>query len=328
MVTCPHRKGVVPTFIIDTPAVFALGVLLSFLALETRARRPFYAVWPFVPAMAICTLFLGTAVLSYLVAPDWMYLYYFPRPELGLARLAYMAAVLYYAPCALGFAIGLDLRRRSRIKALLLLLAAGLCEFLVIRTVYDRYAFVGTRKEWLAGSAIPLAEHGGIFRATFFGLALMAIVFVGVVFGCILRRREFRESPNLPFLNEGEETILAAAAACFFPGEATGLAPKLSRYIGDMTLPNRMGIRLVIFAFGWLPLMVLWTPRRFTGLSTKDKRRYLDRLARHRLLPIRTVFIVLKTVFSLLYFSDPVVRKRFGIDFHCRGVHRPPLLAE
>lgn len=322
----------VATFVIDAPALFLLGVLLSLFAVEGRGGRPFLAIFPFSRVMLMTSVALGIALASYQVAPDWMSMYYLEDPRFSLAALAYVALALYYAPAVAGFALGLDLRRRSRSSVALLLLLGLVLQVAVMRHVWDRYVVVGTREAFLAGRATPLASHAEIGQISVVGGLSLLLAFASVVVGHRDRRRRWRRGEmGIPsYLNEREEEIVSTVARRLFPADpsAASLGGELSRYIGHMVLPYRAGVRLVVFALQVMPPLVIRRRRRLTSLTENEKDRYLAALEHHRRHELRQAFVILKTTLCLLYYERPAVLAAVGMDFHCRQESRPPAFPE
>lgn len=332
MVTLPpFGRGVVATFIIDTPAIFALGLVTSLFAVEHRSASSFARTWPFVPGLVLTTLGLAIALGSYAVAPDWMVMYFLPDARLGAGTLAYGALILYYAPYALGFALGLDLRRRCRTHVVLALLATGLLEGALVAAVLERYVRVGTRAEWLAGGGVALARHVEVGRVSAAGGLLMVLVLALMVRGHVVRRRLWRQGAyGTPrYLNDAEERIVAAAARRIVPAaDSLAMARELSTYVADLVGVNRAAIRLVTWALQFMPLWLGPRRRRFTALSKADQDAYLTRVEHHASDQVRSVLIFLKTLLCILFYDRPENLAAIGMDHHCRQEDRPPAFPE
>ncbi|MFN7975416.1 MAG: hypothetical protein U0166_24285 [Acidobacteriota bacterium] len=313
------------TFIIDAPAVFALGVVTSLFAVDRREGAPFFRVWPFGHGLVMTALFFGTAVASYALEPEWMFMYFVPGPSVGTAGLAYMGILLYALPYVAGFALALEARQRARSLAAACLLGALAAQVMVVGGLWERYIRVGSLEAWRAGTAVRLPDHLPLARVSGTGGALIVMWLAGVALAYVPRWRAWRRTEPR-YLNRAEEAIVAALAMRLLPGDrdASALARQLSRYIGSMTFPNRAGFRLVLFGAQWLPPFVTRVPSRFVDLEDAGKDAYLRALEHHPKDLLRMVLIVPKTLLSVLHYERPEVLATIGADYHCRQEARPP----
>lgn len=140
----------IATFIIDWPVLIFIGVVFGAFAPDTswwRGRA-------FVAGLVTAAVFTATAVISYFIEPDWMWMYFLDPDEVSwVVPLIPVGFLLLYA---LAFAAAVSLRQLDRLA----LWAAGalalLAEIVVVAVTWDRYRLVGTRQEWLTGSAHEL----------------------------------------------------------------------------------------------------------------------------------------------------------------------------
>ena len=135
----------IETFIIDWPILAFFGYLFGGVSARIGVTRAFIA--GLIPTGG----FLASAMLSYKHAPDWMWMYLRDpeemEPAVKLMPPAYVAAFL------LTF---LSARRmdRSTVRT-----AQGLAlgaEAAVVAATWDRYHRIGTKEEWLTGTADEL----------------------------------------------------------------------------------------------------------------------------------------------------------------------------
>ncbi len=98
--------------------------------------------------------FTAAALLSYMFAPDWMWMYLVdPQDVHAVVKLIPIA---YVATFVAAFAAAARLRRDARAP---LLAAAGACiavELGLVAATWDRYRKVGTRDQWQRGEAADL----------------------------------------------------------------------------------------------------------------------------------------------------------------------------
>lgn len=104
--------------------------------------------------LAVAVVFTMTAFVSYVVAPEWMWMY-FLSPD-SVAWTLPLIAVGYLVTFGLGFAAAQGLRVLGRGWVTGASAAMVIAEVAVVGVTWDRYRLVGSTDEWLAGSAHPL----------------------------------------------------------------------------------------------------------------------------------------------------------------------------
>lgn len=180
------ESGVVATFIIDWPVVAFLGLFFGRFA-------PLQAWWrssAFAGGLIASGGFTTVAMLSYRIAPDWMWMYYKDpeemKPAVPLMPLGYMAAFV----AAFASAVRLRDQERSVWPAAT---AAAVAEVAVVAATWDRYHRIGTRSEWEAGTASELvtAKPRGLAKKV---SSYAPVVFVTFLFGLALARRSSASS--------------------------------------------------------------------------------------------------------------------------------------
>lgn len=105
----------------------------------------------------VVTSFVVLVYYSYLLAPDWMFMYFAKASELPAWMPFYILILYYFAYDAgffLKFALG-KIHRSFPAVMLLLMLAASV---VVVLPIKDRYLNVGTLEQFRAGQTIPLAQ--------------------------------------------------------------------------------------------------------------------------------------------------------------------------
>lgn len=109
--------------------------------------------WHGVVFTTIFNLAVAYAIFKF---PDWMWMYYREDARNTFAELVYIFFFLYYLPYALGFYLGFDAKNRSFAlwAGLLILFAAA--EAWIVWKLFDRYSVIGTREEFLNGTAVSL----------------------------------------------------------------------------------------------------------------------------------------------------------------------------
>lgn len=145
-----RAKEGIETFIIDWPVLMFLGLLFGSFAPtdEPWGSRAFKI------GAGVAVVFTGTAFASYVVAPDWMWMY-FVAPD-PIAWTLPLIAIGYLVTFGLGFAAAQGIRVLGRGYVAGACVAMLIAEVAVVAVTWDRYRAVGTKSEWLAGSAHSL----------------------------------------------------------------------------------------------------------------------------------------------------------------------------
>jgi hypothetical protein len=148
-------EGVIPTFLIDFPVVFAFGLGFALFVLPEERVGSLVGSRAFRWGLGLTTLFLISALISAAGWPDWMWMYYAESPPLGFWGYLYIAVFLYYVPYYAGFHLSEELTRRvGRWAGAVLVAVCLVVEYFLCNVIWpDRYYAVGTREEWLAGTA-------------------------------------------------------------------------------------------------------------------------------------------------------------------------------
>ena len=183
-----HRRGAVKTFIIDWPVLLFIGFV--FGAFAPRAR--WFGSRPFVAGAVSAVAFTLVAFISYAIAPDWMWMYFIDPSDAVWALPAIFVGYLFFY--VLGFAAAIAM---SEIGRGLVWGAAALCallEVVVVALTWDRYHLIGSRSEWLNGTADELLTASPAGDAKTIGfLAPVFIVVTAIALFLTIRQR--RASP-------------------------------------------------------------------------------------------------------------------------------------
>lgn len=144
-----RHQGVIETFIIDWPVLAFFGFFFgggSPLASWWRSRA-------FIGGLVATGGFTASAMLSNEEAPDWMWMYYRDPEEMEpVTRWMPAGYVLAYLAA---FAAAVRSRRSGGSASA----AAGvalLSEVAVVAATWDRYHRIGTKQEWVDGTADEL----------------------------------------------------------------------------------------------------------------------------------------------------------------------------
>jgi hypothetical protein len=166
------------TFIIDWPVLVLLGLIFGWFAPSDRWWRTRAFAAGAVSAIA----FTSTAMVSYVLAPDWMWMYFLvPEDASWSVPLIPIGFLFVYA---LSFAAATALRRVGRTVVWAAAAFAGAAEVAVVALTWDRYHRVGTAREWLQGSAHELfttQPTGPVRTISLLGPAFLAVTVVALV---------------------------------------------------------------------------------------------------------------------------------------------------
>jgi hypothetical protein len=100
----------------------------------------------------------------------------------------------------------------------------------------------------------------------------------------------------------GEEESVSLDVAAFF-----------DLYLKRVPKLTAFGLRLVVWALVWLPLLFIGMPLPASELSTERRVRYLGKWAGSNVYWIREGFFLVKAVALMGWGGHPVVRERLGV---------------
>jgi hypothetical protein len=132
--------------------------------------------------MIVSGFFTASALLSYVVAPDWMWMYFLDpadaRWTLPLMPFAYLATYI------LGFAAGMSLKQVSARAAWIGAATALAFEVGVVALTWDRYRAVGSRAQWNSSSAYDLfasPPSGPVVMISVTGTVFVVVLITGLI---------------------------------------------------------------------------------------------------------------------------------------------------
>lgn len=170
------------TFLIDLPIMVLFGALFAIFEKSGRSGTVFSSAY-FWRGVVFTTLFNVAVFHAIINFPDWMWMYFTEDSANTWGELLYIFIFLYYLPYALGFYLGYDLKCRSIVLWFILLFAMLGTEAWLIHLLFDRYAYIGTRAEYLAGDAIYMFSNknplGPVMNAS---VAAMVLYYVFVIY--------------------------------------------------------------------------------------------------------------------------------------------------
>lgn len=187
---CSCESEGAKTFLIDIPVMILFGAL--FAVFETSAFNKLVLLSRYFWHGLVFTTIFNVAVF-YAIAtyPDWMWMYFLEDSGNTTGELIYIFVFLYYLPYVLGFYLGIECKKRaiSLWASFIAVMAAS--EIWVIWHLFDRYSVVGTREQFMNGTATSLfSPQNPIGAVTNGSVVFMVLYFVFVLF----RHRRARNS--------------------------------------------------------------------------------------------------------------------------------------
>ena len=106
----------------------------------------------------IMTLFVALVYYSYLLSPDWMWMYFVRASDVP-GWITFYLLILYYFAYDAGFFLKFELGKIKRSYPVLMMLLMLASAVAVVMPLKERYLNVGTLDQFLAGQGtVPLAQ--------------------------------------------------------------------------------------------------------------------------------------------------------------------------
>ena len=144
------------TFIIDWPILILIGLIFGY-GVKGTPRGSLFMTRAFITGKMITALFVVIVYYSYLLAPDWMWMYYVRASDLP-SWMVWYVLVLYFFAYAIGFCLTVEGAKVARAYPPFLILLMLAAEGVLIWALLDRYIVVGTIEQFLAGTGTALAD--------------------------------------------------------------------------------------------------------------------------------------------------------------------------
>lgn len=159
----------------------ALGIYFGMYLLPKEREGFAFTTLAFRWGSLFCGVTAVTVALGYLMAPDWFLMYFVEGQRPGFLGLIFILGFVYYLTFIAGFLVKLELDKLGvRFLNHLLMGALFLVTYLIGGVfLADRFWRVGTREEFLAGTAKP-------FLAANHGLSWLMIVYGAFVVGFLV----------------------------------------------------------------------------------------------------------------------------------------------
>ena len=117
-------------------------------------------------------------------------------------------------------------------------------------------------------------------------------------------------------LGEGAQRRIAVVLADALgeePDVGVAIARFLDGYLGRVPFQAAIGLRIVVWAVTWLPVLFVGIPLSANHLSRPARLRYLERWSSAHAYLIREGFYLLKAIALMGWAAHPDVRARLGI---------------
>ncbi len=164
---------VIKTFIIDWPILILIGLIFGY-GVKGRPEGSVFFTRAFGSGKFIVTLFVLIVYYSYVLAPDWMWMYYVANSDLPRWMVFYVLGLYYFAFFA-GFSLTVEGRKMNRYYPPFLMVVMVLAELALIWGLRERYLAVGTFTDYIAGTTVPLAESAVGTTPMYLSLVLIPI---------------------------------------------------------------------------------------------------------------------------------------------------------
>jgi hypothetical protein len=159
-----HPKGAIETFIIDWPVLLFLGTLFGWFA----PAESWWRSRAFRAGAITALVFTIIAFVSYALAPDWMWMYFFTPSKVAWTLPGIAVGYLLMFVVGFGASIALKPLGAKVVASVAVGLLAG--ELGIVAITWSRYHLVGTKQEWLNGNAHELFTSSPSGPASTIGL--------------------------------------------------------------------------------------------------------------------------------------------------------------
>lgn len=166
----------VKTFLIDLPVLSLFGSIYALI--QKREESSLLKESAFRWGLLFSSIFIISVIISYFMAPHWMWMYFPEDPQIGILDWIYILLFLYYLPYAGGYFLTRELRKKGFIYGAIIALISLLGEIFIVLRLWDRYTHVGTREEFLSGTATLLWKSS---VNTVFNIAIPVMVIVFII---------------------------------------------------------------------------------------------------------------------------------------------------
>ncbi len=165
----------VKTFLIDLPLLSLYGSIYALL--QKKEEGSLIRESAFRWGLLFSSIFIVSVIISYFMAPHWMWMYFPENPKIGVLDWIYILLFLYYLPYAGGYFLARELRKKGFIYGAIVALISLLEEIFIVLRLWDRYTHVGTREEFLNGTANLLWKSSVniVFNIT---IPILIVVFI------------------------------------------------------------------------------------------------------------------------------------------------------
>jgi hypothetical protein len=117
-------------------------------------------------------------------------------------------------------------------------------------------------------------------------------------------------------IDEGAQRRIAVVLAQMFDEPldvALDVAAFLDGYLRRVPSRAALGLRLMVWAVTWLPLLVVGAPTSADRLSPATRARYLDAWSSSKVYVLREGFYLLKAISLMGWGAHATVRERLGV---------------
>jgi len=136
--------------------LITIGLIFGY-GVRGRPDKSLLLTRGFLSGLAVVFLFVLLVTYSYLLAPDWMFMYFVEGEEIPYWMVLFILS-LYFPAYTAGFFLKMEGERIGRLLPPLLILCGLAASVLVVIPLSDRYLQVGSYADFQAGLTTPLQE--------------------------------------------------------------------------------------------------------------------------------------------------------------------------
>ncbi len=145
-----------PTFIIDWPALIAIGLLFGY-GIKGTPSGSVMRTRAYFSGKIVVTLFVALVYYSYLLAPDWMWMYFVKASDVP-SWVVWYVLILYFFAYDVGFFLKGELGKIHKALPVVAIILSLVSAVLVTLPLGDRYMNVGTLEQFQAGQTTRLPQ--------------------------------------------------------------------------------------------------------------------------------------------------------------------------
>lgn len=134
----------------------AIGLLFGY-GIKNAPHGSVMRTRAYFSGKIVVTLFVALVYYSYLLAPDWMWMYFIKASDLP-SWIVWYVLLLYYFAYDVGFFLKIELAKLHPKLPIFAIVVALVSSILVTLPLRHRYLHVGTLEQYQSGQTTPLPQ--------------------------------------------------------------------------------------------------------------------------------------------------------------------------